>query len=158
MATKRDANGQPLCTACLDARLSLRRGAFLLHEGRAPLPASRPAPAPEAPEERPSPAPVRVASATRIARTRERAARAQKVGAPARRHEPPKPRVPPPDRRAARVLDRRFVLLAAELGFVRAQQLLDGMSQAIVAIGVRSGARKAAGSSRARGRAGTARR
>ncbi len=141
MATKRDANGDPLCTACLDARHERRRGAFLLHEGRAPLPPSglaRP-PAPEA--ERSSPAPLK-ASATRIMRTREPAVRAHEVKAPARVTKPIQPRIPKASPSAARALHRRFVLLAVELGFVRAQQLLDDMSRAISAIGHRPGARK----------------
>ena len=66
MATKKDASGDALCAACLDARLLRRRAEFVLHQGRGTAPAAPP----PAASSQSSGAPVRKLSAIRIARTR----------------------------------------------------------------------------------------
>jgi hypothetical protein len=129
MAVKKDANADPLCASCLDARQAKRRAAFMLHEGRAPLPSPQPpvdATAPSAPRKkvefvrivRSRPQQPDVSSATRK-KSRAHKGRSQRA-------------TPTTKGRAAngRAVERQFVMLAAEMGFLRAQRLLDGLKTA----------------------------
>jgi hypothetical protein len=140
MANKRDANGDPLCAACLDARHDSRHAEFMLNEGRAPVLAqahgavaghgtasalrggavSNHAADPES-------AVTRISPYIRIVRSRgpieEAAPPPPKKSKPsARDREPQVARAPRP---ASRRLERQFILLAVEMGFLRAQALLD---------------------------------
>ena len=105
MAIKQDANRDPLCASCLDSRQARRRAAFMLHEARPPVPESQPSPAAPAA----APAPRKKRAAPKLAK--------------------PNP-VPTPKRSVnRRALERRFVLLVVEIGFLRAQELLDELKR-----------------------------
>jgi hypothetical protein len=130
MANKKDANGDPLCTACLDARVEKRRAAFLLHEGRAPLPPPRLVWAAE---------PVKRVEIEFLPRRRDAVAPPKSDPAPSRRagkvspqskRSPRGPSISLPARASkqeVRAKERRFAMLAAEIGFLRAKQLLGAL-------------------------------
>ena len=124
MATKRDANGEPLCAACLDARHDSRHAKFMSHEGRPPLggpmlDATRAA--------EPGPLVLQSSRFIRVLRTREPMADATppqpSKSKPARPAS--KPAEPPPPKPPGRRVEQRFAMLVVELGFRRAQQLID---------------------------------
>lgn len=127
MATKRDANGEPLCTACLDARLASRRAEFMLNQGRAPLPSSPPAQTVRAAESQPAsprrPAFIRIVrqQETPAAPERKPPVRTKRAA----REVAPKPAEKRTARRGGKMIERRFVMLLGEMGFLRAQQLLN---------------------------------
>ena len=127
MATKRDANGEPLCAACLDARHDSRHAKFMSHEARGPLAGQGPD-ATRAAD--PGPPVLQSSRFIRVLRTRE----------PMVDATPPEPRKPkparpaskpveaPPPKPPSRRVEQRFAMLVVELGFPRAQQLIDGLS------------------------------
>jgi hypothetical protein len=122
MATKTDANGDPLCTACLDSRRAKRHADFM-HERQAPMTAA------------PSPTgavtgspPRKKVEFVRILRTRPQ--EAEVATAPPRRAAAKSRTAKPANgtRKSTengRELKRRFAMLVVEIGFVRAQKLLD---------------------------------
>jgi hypothetical protein len=131
MANKRDANGDPLCAACLDARHDSRHAEFMLNEGRAPSVApthgavSTDGTAKRATE--PESAVTRISPYIRIVRSRTPIEEAsppppRKRKPVVRDREPPVARAGRP---ASRRVERQFILLAVEMGFLRAQALLD---------------------------------
>jgi hypothetical protein len=161
MAVKRDANGDPLCAACLDARHVSRRAEFLLHEGRAPIPGFQPM----------SQLSIETGAEPNGARQGKPKSRLIRIvrqrGAEAQSEPPPPPAEPPAERpRAAgrrgkrdvtdvqvqlplpaprpakrdRGAEKQFVMLAAEMGFLRAQELLDELQSRITKV-TRGGAR-----------------
>ena len=115
LATKTDANGDPLCPACLDARLTRRRAEFELHQGvdsgHAVQPASDSAPPTTG-------SGTRFWSSARMTRTSPSATRKVRASTHWSRSE----------RLATSTSDRnqehRFLEIAVEIGFVRAQELL----------------------------------
>jgi hypothetical protein len=115
MATKRDANGDPLCVACLDARQASRRAEFMLHQGRAPF--SEHSPGNVGREADPTPTTSIKSGFIRIARSRTVVTAPN--GRPRKKRERPTSAVRP-----SRRLERQFVMLAVEMGFLRAHQLL----------------------------------
>lgn len=152
MATKRDANGDPLCAGCLDARHKNRRAEFLLHEGRGPTPAVEPSTAQaeslfdarslaaeSALQVDPQAAPRGKSPFVRIMRSRghaedarsapasnrsaQRAGKQRAAKAPAAARRGPKP--------AGRGAERQFLVLAGEMGFLRAQELLDELKASL---------------------------
>jgi hypothetical protein len=139
MATKKDANGDPLCTPCLDSRQAQRRAEFMLHEGRAPIPGQALALAKVVTA--PSALPPRKLSLERITRTRPSETEPDTAKKQQKRPEKrPAPSVAAkrvtakalPAKRAASSgnlrLARQFVAIAAEIGFLRAQELLDRLA------------------------------
>jgi len=131
MATKRDANRDALCAACLDARLRRRQTAFAQHKDAGTTPASEPVFSPTPTRAEP---PVRKASANRVVRVRP-----SPEAVPTRSEKRAAPPSAPEKRRAVagqaqaqarlalahdRKLERRLMHVAVELGFLRAHQLL----------------------------------
>jgi hypothetical protein len=126
MATKRDANGEPLCAACLDARHESRHAEFMLHEGRAPIPEdpeTQASLAAESMARMPSRSPY-----IRIVRSRP----GSDDATPRQHTVSESPRAGSPlaaERRAprpiSRSVERKFTMLVVDIGFLRARQLLD---------------------------------
>jgi hypothetical protein len=125
MATKRDANGDPLCAACLDARHGSRHAKFMSHEARSPLAGGALGVAAAGVE--PAAIGLRSSRFIRVLRTREPMAEvpspSPSKGKPARPAS--QPTEAPPPRPPGRRVERRFAMLVLELGFRRAQQLID---------------------------------
>jgi hypothetical protein len=156
MATKRDANRDPLCAGCLDARHESRHAEFMLNEGRAPAPDRTPAQSLLAHEERPA-QPGRPAF-IRITRTRtadgaplptarqsgaagDGAAKQRSAKATANGKTNGKTNgkakleaashatsAPRVARPPSRSVERKFALLVVEVGYLRARQLLDELA------------------------------
>jgi hypothetical protein len=123
MATKRDANGDPLCVACLDARQTSRRTEFMLHQGRAPIAGHEPADVRRDTELTPTTSSK--SGFIRIVRSRTPATEAS--GRPRKKRQRQTSAVKPSDRR----VERQFVMLAVEMGFLRADQLLEDLKARI---------------------------
>jgi hypothetical protein len=131
MATKRDANGDPLCAACLDARHESRHAEFMQHEGRTPIPDD-----PETQASLAAESMARMPSRSayiRIVRSRPGAngatprqhttSESQQTGShPAGSHSDAASRAPRP---ISRSVERKFTMLVVDIGFLRARQLLD---------------------------------
>ncbi len=126
MATKRDANGEPLCAACLDARHDSRHAKFMSHEARGPLAGQGPD-ATQAAD--PGPLVLQSSRFIRVLRTREPMIDAPppepRKATPARPAR--KPVEAPPPKPPSRRVEQRFAMLVVELGFPRAQQLIEGL-------------------------------
>jgi hypothetical protein len=126
MATKRDANGEPLCAACLDARHDSRHAKFMSHEARSPL-AGRGPDATRAAD--PGPLVLQSSRFIRVLRTREPMVDATppQPSKPKTARPASKPVAAPPPKAPSRRVEQRFAMLVVELGFPRAQQLIEGL-------------------------------
>jgi hypothetical protein len=119
MATKKDANGDPLCVACLDARQARRRAEFMLHEGRAPLAGHNPANVGREADQTPT---TSIKSGfIRIARSRTTVTAAN--ARPRKKRERHTNAVRPSGGR----VERQFLMLVVEIGLLRAHQLLQDL-------------------------------
>jgi hypothetical protein len=125
MAIKQDANRDPLCASCLDLRQAKRRAEFMLHEARPTTPVSQPSPAAEVV------APRKRVEFVRIARVRTQEADVSPT--PRKQSSGPKRaaphRAPAPKMSTNRRLERQFLMLVLEIGFLRAQELLDELKR-----------------------------
>jgi hypothetical protein len=123
MATKKDANGEPLCPSCLDSRQARRRAEFMLHDDRAPITAAPPSPA------RAGSTPRKKVDFVRMLRQRPQPA--EVVPAPPEK-DAAQASIPAARDRAAnlRAAERRFARLIVEVGFLRAQELIDELKTA----------------------------
>lgn len=134
MATKKDANGNALCAACLDARLLRWRAEFELRQAAPTLsePTAHPALSAQVAH-----APVRKLSAMRIARIRSPLETTPANGHKRSSHEPDRdlPLVPAHVSTASdRQLERSLLQVGAEIGFLRAQELLGELKLHVLAI------------------------
>lgn len=126
MAIKRDANGEPLCSSCLDTRHDSRHAEFMLNEGRAP--SFAPANDADARVAEPTAAVARSSTFIRIVRSRapiEAAAPPAVTKSKPLLHADTKPAPVHAAKPVGRRVERQFVMLVVEIGFLRAQQLLD---------------------------------
>ena len=152
MAVKKDANGDPLCTPCLDSRRATRNAAFMRNDDRSPS-ASRGSIALDGAMARGQAAPpvVRVASAIRITRTvvtptapspvpaearaaSTRARRVERKPGPGRSRTTRAHRAPSARKATREAPEREFARLAAEIGFARARQLLESLKHKLRAL------------------------
>jgi hypothetical protein len=117
MATKKDTNGDALCTTCLDARLGRRRREFVLHQGGAAPVAPAPTAAPPAADNTRRFIPSAALRSAALGSSRTIA-----PTLPKETHVAEVAFVPTVDHRE---LERRFQETVIAVGFVRARDLLD---------------------------------
>jgi hypothetical protein len=139
-ATKKDANGDALCAACLDARLLQRRAAFVRQQSQ-----SLPEPAPAVSARQPTTQPVRNLSQVRIVRVRPVAETVQRSGNQKPAHTKVSQAAAARStahrvvaKTQAHRLERAFLEVAAGIGLLRSRELLDELrtrAYAILAVG-----------------------